>query len=194
LVRVEGAMSYREISSAQILLPEHETVHFAREVRSARLRWVVDVLERIGDFVLRPRRGQPWPAQAASTAPDLRVVALALVAVSLGVALCYVLATSSPPAPLGITASPIAAGPVSTPSLPPPRSVVPARERVIDSEPHGATVHRMGVLIGTTPFLYDTPDGSPLGEIELRLDGFRPERRFADHTTPRVLVVPLRRR
>lgn len=186
-------MSYREISSAQILLPETDTVHFAREVRSAKLRWVVDVLERIGDFVMRPRRGQPWPPQAASTAPDLRVVALALVAVSLGVALCYVLATSGPAAPLGITASPIAASPVSLPSLPPPRPAV-ARERVIDSEPHGALVYRMGVMIGTTPFLYDTPDGSPLGEIELRLTGFRAERRFVDDTTPRVLVVPMRRR
>lgn len=189
-------MSYREISSAQIVLSEPDTVrHFVREVHGARWGWLRDGLEALGELVTRPRRGQPWPNQAVSAStPDLRLVALALVAVSLFVALCFVLASGSSPSPVSITASPLPPLPDTLPLLPPPPPAVPGQQRVVDSEPHGALVFRAGTLIGMTPFLYDTPADSPLGPIEVRLAGYRAEHVFVDAQSPRVLVVTLRRR
>lgn len=189
-------MSYREISSAQIVLSEPDTVRqFARQVRRARWGGLLDGLQWLGELLPRPRRRQqPWPATPAAASPDPRLVALALLAASLGVALCYVLAWSPPPDPAAITASPLAGVPSAAPLLPPPSPALPGRERVLDSEPHGALVYRGGILIGTTPFLYDTPEDSPLGAIDLRLTGYRTEHRFLDAGSPRVLVVPLRRR
>lgn len=192
---VEGAMSYREISSAQIVLSEPDTVrHFVREVRGARWGWLLDALQAIGDAVSRPRRGQPWPTAPAGTTPDPRLIALALVAVSAGVALCFVLAASPAPVPNAITASPIAGLPSALAPAPSPLPATAGPERVLDSEPHGALVYRAGSLIGTTPFLYETPPDDPLGTIELRLSGYRTEHRFVDAASPRVLVVALRRR
>jgi hypothetical protein len=190
-------MSYREISSAQIVLSEPDTLRqFEREVRRARWGGLLEGLRWLGELVPRARRRQPWPAPAASAAPDPRLVALALLAASLGVALCYVLAWSPAPSPAAITASPLAGLPSTAPLLPPPSPspAIPGRECVLDSEPHGALVYRGGILIGTTPFLYDTPEDSPLGAVDLRLSGYRTEHSFVDAGSPRVLVVALRRR
>lgn len=188
-------MSYREISSAQIVLVEPDTVqHFVREVKGRRSKAFIEALQWLGELLPR-RRGQPWPRSSGSgAAPDPRVIALTLVAVSLGIALCFVLASGPPPAPTAITASPLSAAPAVAVMPAAPAAPLLGRERVLDSEPHGALVVRNGMLIGTTPFLYDTPDDSPLGTIDIRLDGYRTEHRYVDAGTPRVLVVALRRR
>ena len=187
-------MSYHEISSAQIVLCEPDTVqHFVREVRGGWWSRQVEAVQALLDELVHGRRGQPWPSRRTSAMPDPRIIALALVAVSLGVALCFVLASGpATPSPTVISASPL-----SGLALPAPLPLAPpavARERVLDSEPHGALVYRGGILIGTTPFLYDTPDDSPLGAVDLRLSGYRTEHRYLDPGTPRVLVVALRRR
>jgi len=182
-------MSYHEVSSAQIVLSEPDTVrHFVREVRGGVWSRVEDALRALADAVPIPGRRRPWPRRAVAGVPDVRVVALCLVGVSFLVALCFVLAADPPPTS-AITASPIA--PVA--SLPPAASTV-SRERVLDTEPHGANVYRSGSRIGTTPLLYEMPENDPLGSIDLRLDGFRTEHRFIDESSPRILVIPLRRR
>ncbi|MBI2898052.1 MAG: hypothetical protein HYY06_31150 [Deltaproteobacteria bacterium] len=204
---------YREVSSAQILLIEpdateflgetrsgsmssrlmRDTAHFMTEVRSGSLSRLMDELGRWLARLSRPdvrRRVRGAAGSRPWRRPGIAIGAFVLL--TAGVALCFAaaLGPTEPDKPLTARALPVVGSSAPEAS----RSTEPREERIIDSEPHGALVFRGEDLIGTTPFVYDTPADRPLGTIRLRLQGYVPEERLVGPGSPAVVLVKLRAR
>ena len=135
---------------------------------------------------------EPLPQQAARSRRVAVIGASAAVVAAAGVIAILKLGGGGPTVQPQPT---VTAPPVTTPA-PPIAAVAPPKieqvEVAVKSDPPGAQVVRAdGVIVGVTPVTMKLDKGSPALDVQLSLDGYRPEKRTIVSDVNRELDVNL---